>query len=286
MQCHRLSHQVGILTVVPDEELTATTAKSPVTEKRSTKDSPRRAKVVRKKTPGKKATPPKVDRPYPRRPLEEAARVPLALKEQYGGNPRPPDEVARALGYQSRTTNAFFYQAAASRDFGLTTGGRDSAEIALDDRGRRYVYAESGDVERAILKEAFLSIDIFRGVFEYYKGPALPEKKYLSNVLEGQFNLSPTVHDEFIDLYKDNTAFVGLKSADSPAGAVGPGTPPSPGLRPEVVTVEEPEGDTADRPNCFVIMPFNEKTPDYRAGFFSRGPRSIIGPAGKQAGLP
>jgi hypothetical protein len=123
------------------------------------------------KSAARKTAAAKVERPFPRRPLEEAIRVPVALKEQYGGNARPPDDVAQALGYPSRSSNSFFYQAAPSRDFGLTTGGRDSTEIALDDRGRRYAYAGSGDVGKAVLKEAFLSTDTFRAVFEYYKGP-------------------------------------------------------------------------------------------------------------------
>lgn len=264
-------------------------SKEPATKAAATKRTARKKRQAAKKVPtkagGKKATAPRVERPYPRRPLEEATRVPVALKEQYGGNPRPPDDVAQALGYPSRSSTTFFYQAAASRDFGLTAGGRDSTEIGLDDRGRRYAYAESGDVEQAVLKEAFLSVDIFRRVFEYYKGPGLPEKKYLSNVLEGQFGLHPEVHDEFIELYKRNTDFVGLTGSDAPAGALGPGTPPSPGLRPDVVTVEEPEGDTSGRSSCFVIMPFNEKTPEYREGFFQEVLKSIIGPAGKQAGF-
>ena len=184
-----------------------------------------------------------------------------------------------------RLRTRFFYQTAASRDFGFTTGTRDTALIELDDRGRRYVYAPSGEVERQVLREAFMSIDVFRGVFEYYKGPDLPEKRYLSNVLESQFELHPDVHDEFIDLYKHNTAFAGLRADDVPAGALEAGSSPSLGLRPEVVTVDEPEGDTSDKPSCFVIMPFSERTDDYRAGFFQEVLKSIIGPAGKQAGF-
>lgn len=209
----------------------------------------------------------------------------MALKEQNGGNPWPPAQLAVALGYGSSANNVFFYQAAASRDFGLTTGGRDSAQIAMDDRGKRYAYAPSVQVEREVLKEAFLSIAVFRDVFEYYKGPGLPEKKYLANVLESQFGLQPEVHDEFIEVFKQDVNFIGLKSADASAGALEPGNASSPGLRPDVVTVEEPDGDTSDKPNCFVIMPFSERTVEYRPGFFQEVLRSIIGPAGKMAGF-
>jgi hypothetical protein len=87
-------------------------------KKAGKKASAKRAAGVKKKAAGR------VERPYPRRPLEEAARVPIALKEQYGGNARPPADVATALGYAGPTSNAFFYQTAASRDFGLTSGFR------------------------------------------------------------------------------------------------------------------------------------------------------------------
>jgi hypothetical protein len=126
--------------------------KSPVVKKAAAKKAAAKKapvkKVAAKKSPTKKAAgvrkrAGRIERPFPRRPLEEAVRIPLALKEQYGGNPRPPAEVATALGASS-TTNTFFYQTAASRDFGFTTGTRDTAMIELDDRGRRYVYAPSG----------------------------------------------------------------------------------------------------------------------------------------------
>lgn len=255
--------------------------------KRPAKKRPAARKVTaaKKTAATRKGSAPKVDRPFPRRPLEEAVRIPVALKEQYGGNAQPPANVAAALGYKSAANNSFFYQAAASRDFGLTTGGRDSALIGMDDRGKRYAYASSSDTERQVLREAFLSVEVFRKVFEYYKGPELPEKKYLSNVLESEFGLSPEVHDEFIELYKHNTAFVGLRAADAPAGALEAESTTSAGLRPEVVAVDEPEGDTSDRRRCFVIMPFGERTAEYRPGFFQEVLKSVIGPAGKQAGF-
>src|SRR5262245_55636657 len=79
-------------------------------------------------------------RPYPRVALEEALRVPFAIKDKNGGNPWPPTDVATALNL-SHKTPAFFYVAAASRDFGFTEGSRDSEEISLTDFGRDVVYA-------------------------------------------------------------------------------------------------------------------------------------------------
>jgi len=76
------------------------------------------AKKVAKKSTKKaeKTMPPK--RPYPRLPLEQAIRIPLALKEKNGGNAWPPSDLATAIGLSPKT-NDFFYLAAASRDFGI-----------------------------------------------------------------------------------------------------------------------------------------------------------------------
>jgi hypothetical protein len=56
---------------------------------------------------------------FPRVTLEEAMKVPLAIKEKNGGNPWATDEVAKAVE-MSRKANAFFYLAAGARDYGLT----------------------------------------------------------------------------------------------------------------------------------------------------------------------
>ena len=253
--------------VAPRSAASATRAKTAKSESKAVADS-------------------KVDRPYPRRTLEEAARVVTALKEQNGGNPWSPNDLAVALGFASHKSNPFFYQAAASRDFGFTLGGRDSKQIELTDLGRRYAYAPNDKAEVEALKAAFLAIPTFKGVLEYYKGPGLPEKKFLSNTLESEFKLSPDVHDEFIDLFKKNAQYLGLEKAYVPARELGTGeAPQSRGERPDVITIDEPEGASDDRPHCFVIMPFAEKTDRYRSGFFSEVLRSIIGPAGKKAGF-
>src|SRR4028119_458845 len=90
----------------------------------------RTTKAQAKKKPGKgqeKAAQaarrpyPRTTRPYPRVTLEQALRIPLALKEKNGGNPWPPSDVAAAVGLSHENTD-FFYMAAASRDFGLKIG--------------------------------------------------------------------------------------------------------------------------------------------------------------------
>lgn len=67
---------------------------------------------------------------FPRKTLDQALRVPEAIEERNGGNPWVPAQLADAIGVGAKTSN-FFYITASSRDFGLTEGIRDSAEISI-----------------------------------------------------------------------------------------------------------------------------------------------------------
>src|SRR3982074_488250 len=105
-------------------------------------------------------------RPYPRRTLEDALAVPLALKEKNGGNAWPPEDVAKALG-MSKTNNRFFYLTASARDYGLPVGTRDAAEIAIAPLGMAIVYAMSPEEEYASKVLAFRSVEVFDRVLRW-----------------------------------------------------------------------------------------------------------------------
>jgi hypothetical protein len=111
----------------------------PRPKKKATKKLASKAKKPKSKSSKAKSS--NVRRPYPRVTLEDALRVPYALKEKNGGNPWPPSDVAAAVGLSHKNTD-FFYMAAASRDFGLTDGSRDSDLISLTDFGRDVVYEQ------------------------------------------------------------------------------------------------------------------------------------------------
>jgi hypothetical protein len=220
--------------------------------------------------------------------LEEAIQVPTTLKDKNGGNPWSPDDLAGALRL-SKSTVRFFYLAAASREFGLTEGGRDSKEISLAPLGRDLVYAPNPQTENELKLKAFLNVDIFKRVLEYYQGNQLPEMKYLSNTLSKQFGLHPETHEEFSKLFRDNCDYLGIGSGFSTKDVADDnlekaGSEAKPRVEPkETVTLAEPETDTGL--TCFVIMPFREHTKQYPEGFFNEVLRSLIAPAGRTAGF-
>src|SRR5579864_331173 len=103
---------------------------------------------------------PRVKWTFPRTTLEEALKIPNAIKDHNGGNPWEPEEIRKAIGAASG--NAYFYLTAASRDYGLTVGTRDTSTISLTDLGRDLAYAGNAAAESELKMRAFLNVDVFK----------------------------------------------------------------------------------------------------------------------------
>jgi len=221
-------------------------------------------------------------RPYPNVTLGKALQVAQKIKELNGGNPWATSDVATALNMGPKSPN-FFYVTAASRDFSLTAGSRDTETIALTDLGREIVYAPDPETERRKKIEAFLSIDIFKRVLDHYKGSDLPEMKYLGNTLERQFGLSTEYHEEFSRLFRENCQELGISSGGDTSTEELTSETTSP--KPTTVVLGMPKGDSKKKPKAFVIMPFVEKGDVRPAGFFGEVLRNLLTPGGVAAGF-
>jgi len=223
----------------------------------------------------------RVSWPFPRATLEKALTIAYAIKEHNGGNPWEPEEIRKAIG-AGTGGNAFFYLTAASRDYGLTEGTNKADKIQLTDLGRDLVYAPDPETERGLKTRAFLNIDVFKRVLEYYKGSNLPEMKYLGNALQKEFGLDNETHEEFSRTFRENCQYLGITSGlpaqedktDSKEGAPQP---------PNTITLAE--AGSASALKAFVIMPFLERDAKHPLGFFSEVLRSLITPAAKASGF-
>jgi nucleoside 2-deoxyribosyltransferase len=222
----------------------------------------------------------KKTRPFPRRTVEQALRIPRTLRDKNGGQPWETAEVAKALNLGPKSGN-FFYLTSASKQYGLTEGTSQTNEIKLTELGRRAVYPSSAEEERAALREAFLRVPSFRGVLEHYGGTNLPEKQYRENTLFTKFNLDPQVQDEFVELLGKNARLTGtgenLEAAPKPST---PAPAPTPTEAPAAETIAQPAETTDETPVCFVIMPFVVHDEDlYPVGFFEEVLASLFTPA-------
>ena len=223
-----------------------------------------------------------VARPFPRMTLEHALRVPTVIKDKNAGNPWASEDVAKALGLGAKGSQ-FYYLSAASRDHGLTEGTRNTAKISLTALGKRAVFPENEAERRQARLDAFFHVDVFRKVFEHYKGSDLPEKEFVSNTLQKEFGLDPKVHDDFIALHTKNCDFLGIHSTRDAELTTRVDAEPPAGKSATTVTLATPAEDTGRL--CFVIMPFRERDESRPDGFFSEVLEALIVPAATEAGF-
>lgn len=217
---------------------------------------------------------------YPKATLEDAIKIIAAIKSKNGGNPWESNNIAKAVGFPSKSNNKFYYMTAASRDFGLTNGTRDAKQISLTEFGRKLAYPETQDKELTLKREALFKVEIFKKVFEYYKGNNLPEMQYLSNTLKETFNIPEESHEEFSGLFKKNCEYAKLDElsieSNTKEGQISSNIS-------NVVTMAEAKKKSDLI--CFVVMPFRERNEKYAKGFFDEVLQNLITPAGCDAGF-
>lgn len=224
-------------------------------------------------------------RPFPREPLDRALKIASAIKENNGGNPWPPADIATALDSSTKSAT-FFYLAAAARDYGLTDGGRDAKKIGLTELGKAIVFPTSQKEEEAARLRAFRNVKAFSDVLTYFGGNRLPELKYLKNTLKREFGIEDQHHEDFVRLFKSNCEFLGLREGQ-PLSEGRANDRRSPDSAPidhaGTITVAEPDQEAGL--TCFVIMPFTEKGTDRPDNFFNEVLKRLITPSGIDAGF-
>ncbi len=207
---------------------------------------------------------------FPQNTVEEALKVPIAIKEKNGGEPFSPDEIARACGMSVKNPN-FFYLSASAQSYGLTIGTRTSTEISLTDLGHEIVYPESSSEQQKKKIAAFFQVILFKQVFEHYKGGSLPEMEFLSSRLK-KLGVPEKDHKSFADLYKRNyddlKLSIGLEELQKDNSIAGMS-----------VTVIGQKSN-GYKNHAFIILPFSEKGERPRPkGFFREVLNSLIIPA-------
>jgi hypothetical protein len=215
---------------------------------------------------------PKPKRDFPQHSIEECRKILDAIKDYNAGNPWTPSEIAKALVMGKG--NNFFYLTASARDYGLTIGTRDTAKIEIGEIGRKLAYPKTPVEEFKAAEEAFLNVNLFKKVYEYYQGENLPEIQYLKNTLKTEFGVDESYQDEFYDLYQKNLKYI--KALVNRAGIVKREETTSSSNSTSIVLGESKDAGSLV---AFVAMPFLEKTTDYPKGYFDEVLKHLITPA-------
>ena len=224
------------------------------------------------KAPAKRKAPAKIN--FPRKSLEECKKILDLIKEYNAGNPWSSAEIGKNLGLGGKSNN-FYYLTSSSRDYGLTIGTRDTPKIELADLGKKFAYPKSPIEEYESVKSAFLNVELFRQVFDYYQGENLPEIQYLKNTLKTEFGVTEEHQDLFYQLYQKNLKFIKKFKSTNKVNV--------PSSKNSTSSIVLGESKNSGSLTVFVAMPFSEKTDTYPAGYFDEVLKHLITPAAVKA---
>lgn len=125
---------------------------------------------------------------FPTYDLTSAVEVPRVVHVK-GGGQATPDQLAAHLGYKGTNNGAYITRVASARAFGLLNKvGPVFVPTPLAHQILSPVYAH--DAKKALV-DAFLSVELFRRIYEDFKGRELPPEFGMLNALRNQYGVAP-----------------------------------------------------------------------------------------------
>ena len=118
----------------------------------------------------------------PSHALEDALKIPQAIKENFAGQPTDPMLLSQACGY-SPSSSTWRTLTGAAIAYGVTDGGYNSKEISITPLGERIVapLVEGDDI--VAKKEASLIPTVLKAFFTQYDRNKFPREDIAKNVL-------------------------------------------------------------------------------------------------------
>ena len=118
----------------------------------------------------------------PQHSLEDALKIPRAIKENFAGQPVDPMLLSQACGY-SPASSTWRTLTGSAIAYGLTEGGYNSKEIALSSLGERIVSPLTEGDDIIARNEAALLPTILKAFFSQYDRNKFPREDIAKNVL-------------------------------------------------------------------------------------------------------
>lgn len=118
----------------------------------------------------------------PQHTLEDALKIPRAIKDNFAGHPADPMLLSQACGY-SPASSTWRSLTGAAIAYGITEGGYNSKEIVISPLGNRIVSPLTEGDDSIALKEASLIPSILSEFFRQYDRNKFPREDIAKNVL-------------------------------------------------------------------------------------------------------
>jgi hypothetical protein len=155
------------------------------------------------------ATTQRSDVRFPARNLADSVAVAKSIYEK-GGGKATADQLAAYLGYKSTNNGAYLARVGSARTFGLIAKSGDV--FTLTARAQQVLMPTYPEQVRQGLVEAFLSVELFRRIFEDFKGKELPPEFGMKNALRNTYKVVPTRVDVALRVLMDSAEDAGFFS--------------------------------------------------------------------------
>lgn len=148
-------------------------------------------------------------RPYPSHTLEEALRVPEAIRESNVGSDIETGLLAMYLGTTAKSSG-FIMRLNSSAKYGLTQGGHSDPRISLTDHGRAIVTPKTNEELRLNLVKSARRPEIFDQFYAMHGGKPLPDDRFAENLLQRELGVHQGLSAECLSIIRANGLYTGI----------------------------------------------------------------------------
>jgi len=144
---------------------------------------------------------------FPYYDLADSVAVAKAIHDKGGGS-ATREQVAAFLEYKSVQNGAFLTRIGAARTFGLIADM--NKELRVTPLGYKIISPESQEQYAEGLVEAFLTVPLFKAIYDEYRGRDLPEGLGLKNALRLKFKIVPKRIDPVYRVFFESAEVAGF----------------------------------------------------------------------------
>lgn len=209
----------------------------------------------------------------PRRSLEQALRVPKALRDTLAGGPAAWEDIASALKIAPSMQNKYYLWSAQA--YNLVQRDENN-KYSLSEIGRKILTPTGPNEDREATVQAIMTPVVLSRFYTDYNGSPFPAEEHLGNILERKYGVPRARTEEAKALIRDNGIYAGvlMQQDGSTMVKLDPGSTgipePPPGM------TEAPPETQATAPSlrapssaeferlCFVITPIGEEDSEQR----------------------
>jgi hypothetical protein len=137
---------------------------------------------------------------FPKNRLEDTIRLAQAIEEKNAGKPVPAGDLCKMVGFTNPSDWRFLDLLKSANQYQLVEGSGATATVSLNAIGADIVAPSIPSQRQEALLNAFLAVDQFKQVYEFYAGKKIPEDEFFANKLVRDFSVPRERVQAFIDV--------------------------------------------------------------------------------------